>query len=143
MSLYAHPANAVSQAVIGSAIEAHRALGPGLLESAYQRCLKRELCLRSIPYRSEVELPVSYKGERLDCGYRLDLVVAECLVVEVKSVERLLPVHEAQLLTYLRLAALPIGLLINFNARALRMGVRRLMLGGSSVYSAPPCEPTG
>ena len=141
MGLYAHPANPVTEAIIGSAIEVHKALGPGLLESVYQRCLRRELRLRSIPYASEMALPISYKGERLDCGYRVDLIVARCVLVEVKRVERLLPVHQAQLLTYLRLSAMPIGLLINFNVRALHLGVKRLVLSKSSVFSAPPCEP--
>jgi GxxExxY protein len=142
MGLYPHKTNAISNAVIGCAIEVHKALGPGLLESAYQPCLRRELRLRSIQYASEVALPVCYKGEPLDCGYRLDLVVAGCLIVEVKSVEQLLPIHKAQLLTYLRLASISAGLVINFNVSSLRHGVRRLLLTEISAPSAPPCERT-
>ncbi len=142
MGLYPHTTNAISNAVIGCAIEVHKALGPGLFESAYQRCLRRELRLRSIQYASEVALPVCYKGERLDCGYRLDLVVAGCLIVEVKSVETLLPIHKAQLLTYLRLASISAGLVITFNVSSLRHGVRRLLLTEISAPPAPPCELT-
>jgi GxxExxY protein len=118
----------VSQEVIGGAIEVHRMLGPGLLETAYEECLCHELSLRNIAFKRQVALPVLYKKVRLDCGYRMDLVVLEELVVEVKAVEKLLPVHEAQLLTYLRLSGLHTGLLINFNVPALKHGIRRLKL---------------
>ena len=96
--------NETTEAIIGAAIEVHRALGPGLLESAYEECLCRELTLRRVPFERQRQLPVEYKGLRLECSYRLDLVVADTVVVELKTVEALLPVHEAQLLTYLRLA---------------------------------------
>jgi len=115
-------------AIIGCAIEVHRTLGPGLLESAYEECLCHELRLVSIPFRRQVALPVVYKEVRLECGYRMDLVVAEDIVVEVKTVERLLPLHEAQMLTYLRLSAFRTGLLINFNVPVLKDGIRRLVL---------------
>ncbi|MBC7248927.1 MAG: GxxExxY protein [Anaerolineae bacterium] len=121
--------NQLTGAIIGAAIEVHRALGPGLLESAYEECLCRELDLRRIPFERQRSLPVEYKGLSLDCGYRLDLLVADTVVVEIKAVERLLPIHEAQLLTYLKLGGWPIGLLINFNVPILKKGVRRLVLG--------------
>lgn len=121
--------NEVTRAVIGSAIEVHRALGPGLLESAYEECLCRELVLREIPYIRQQQLPIEYKGVQLDCGYRLDLVVAEKVVVEVKAVESLLPIHQAQLLTYMKLGGWKVGLLVNFNVPVLKHGIRRLVLG--------------
>ena len=121
--------NEVTEAVIGAAIEVHRALGPGLLESAYCQCLCYELTLRKLPFRLEWPLPVVYKGLILDCGYRVDLLVADEVVVEVKAVERLAPVHEAQLLTYLRLGGWKVGLLINFNVPLLRDGIVRRVLG--------------
>jgi GxxExxY protein len=122
-------ANEVTEGVIGAAIEVHRALGPGLLESAYVQCLCCELTLRNLPFRLELPLPVLYKGLKLDCGYRVDLLVADTVVVEVKAVERLAPVHEAQLLTYLRLGGWKVGLLINFNVPVLRDGIVRRVLG--------------
>ena len=103
-------------------------LGPGLLESAYQECLSRELTVRGIPFEREYPLPLEYKGIRLQCGYRLDLLVAGAVVVEVKSVETLTPVHEAQLLTYLRLGGWRMGLLINFNVPILKQGIRRKIM---------------
>ena len=121
--------NDVTGLVIGSSIEVHRALGPGLLQSASEECLCRELDLRQIPFERQYQLPVEYKGVRLDCGYRLDLLVAGKVVVEIKAIESLLPVHEAQLLTYLKLGGWKAGLLINFNVPVLRSGVRRLVLG--------------
>ncbi len=121
--------NQITEVVIGSAIEVHRTLGPGLLESAYEECLCRELALRQVSFERQRELPVEYKGVRLDCGYRLDLLVAGLVVVEIKAVENLLPIHEAQLLTYLRLGGWKVGLLINFNVPVLKRGVRRLVLG--------------
>jgi GxxExxY protein len=121
--------NQVTQAVIGAAMEVHRRLGPGLLESAYQACLCREFAVRGIPFERERPLPLEYKGTRLECGYRLDLLVARAVVVEVKSVEAIAPVHEAQLLTYLRLGGWKVGLLINFNVPILKQGIRRRVLG--------------
>ena len=122
--------NELTELVIGAAMEVHKALGPGLLESAYEQCVAHELTLRGIPFELEVPfLPVKYKGILLDCGYRIDVVVAGVLVPELKSVERLQPIHEAQLITYLRLSACPIGLLINFNVPVLKDGIKRKVLG--------------
>lgn len=118
----------VTEQIIGAAIEVHRALGPGLLESAYQACMGFELEARGVPFRREVELPVVFKGHRLNCGYRLDFVVHERVVVELKCVEKIVPVHEAQLLTYLRLSAMHTGLLINFNVPVLKNGIVRRVL---------------
>ncbi len=112
--------------VIGALIEVHRALGPGLLESAYEACLCTELSLRRLPFVRQRALPIEYKGRRLECGYRIDLVVDDRILLELKTVERLLPIHEAQVVTYLRLARLPVGLLVNFNVVVLRSGLRRL-----------------
>ena len=117
----------LTEAIIGAAMEVHRALGPGLLESAYQECLYRELELRQIPFQRQYDLPVSYKGQLLDCGYRLDVLVADVLVVELKAVERLLPIHEAQLLSYLKLSGKKLGLLINFNVVHLKNGIKRIV----------------
>jgi GxxExxY protein len=114
--------------ILGAAIDVHRALGPGLLESAYQACMFRELTLRDIPFRSQVILPVDYKGVHLDCGYRIDLVVSERAIVELKAVDHLAPIHEAQLLTYLRLSKIRVGLLINFNVPLLPRGIIRRVL---------------
>ncbi|HJQ58104.1 MAG TPA: GxxExxY protein [Vineibacter sp.] len=114
--------------VIGLAIDVHRSLGPGLLESAYEECLCFELSEAGIPFRRQVPMPITYKSVRLDCGYRLDILIEEKLVVELKTVEKLLPVHEAQLLSYLKLGTFPVGLLLNFNVPVLRDGVRRLVL---------------
>src|SRR5579884_3209968 len=109
--------------IIGAALEVHRQLGPGLLESAYEECLCHEFELRNIQFRRQVELPVIYKGLKLDCGYRVDLIIDDQVVVELKSIEHLLPVHEAQLLTYLRLTGKRVGLLINFNVPLLMHGI--------------------
>ena len=117
----------VTGKIIGAAIEVHRALGPGLLESAYQECLSSELTLRGIPFLRQLPLPVTYKGTRVDCAYRLDFLVDE-VVVEIKSVSGIEPVHEAQLLTYMRLGQWKLGLLINFNVRLLASGIRRFIL---------------
>jgi GxxExxY protein len=114
--------------IIGAAIEVHRALGPGLLESVYQTCLAREFSLRGLPFEQEKPLPIDYKGVRLDCGYRLDFVVADKVVVELKAVDALHPVHEAQLLTYLKLTGCRVGLLMNFNVPILKEGIKRLVL---------------
>ncbi len=119
---------ALTEQVIGAAIEIHRELGPGLLESAYLACMCRELSLRDVPFRHEVQLPVLYKGVRLDCGYRIDLLVDEAVIVELKSVSEMFPVFDAQLLTYMRLANVRVGLLINFNVPVLRDGVKRKVL---------------
>jgi GxxExxY protein len=120
--------NEITHAIIGAAMEIHRNLGPGLLESAYEECLCHELTLRGIPFQRQVPLPLEYKGVRLEQGYRLDLVVAEIVVVEVKAVEIIHPVYEAQLLTYLRLGGFQVGLLINFNVPLLKDGIRRKVL---------------
>jgi GxxExxY protein len=120
--------NQLTEQVIGAAIEVHRVLGPGLLESVYQRCLCHELKLRGIAHESQVKLPVMYKGLSLDCELYMDVVVAEKLVVELKAVDKLLPVHEAQLLTYLRLSGIGLGLLINFNVALLKEGIKRRIL---------------
>ncbi len=114
--------------IIAAAICVHRELGPGLLESAYQVSLCRELELRGVPFCSQVELPVVYKGVRLDCGYRIDLVVDDRVLVELKATEKILAVHEAQLMTYLRLSSVRVGLLINFNVPVLRRGILRRVL---------------
>ena len=123
----AERANALSKVVIGACIEVHRQLGPGLLESAYEICLCRELQSLSIPFERQKLLPVRYKGELVDAGYRLDLVVDNCLLVELKSVEQLLPIHGAQVLTYLKLSEIKLGLLINFNVVMLKQGVKRVV----------------
>ncbi len=117
----------LSERVIGCAIEVHRHLGPGLLESAYEDCLYFELAQAGLAARRQVELPVHYKGIRLALGYRLDLLVEERLVLEIKSVERVLPIHEAQLLTYLRMSGLRAGLVLNFNHVVLKEGIRRVV----------------
>jgi GxxExxY protein len=118
----------ITERIIGAAIEVHRALGPGLLESAYETCLSHELSGRAVSFRRQVPIPVRYKGIDLDCGYRADLVVEDEVVVEIKTVERLTALHEAQLLTYLKLAGLRTGLLINFNTAVLKDGVKRLVI---------------
>jgi GxxExxY protein len=112
--------------VIGAAIEVHKILGPGLLESTYEECLCRELELRKIPYERQKELPIEYKGLNLDCGYRLDILVANRLILELKACESLQPIHEAQLLTYLKLTGIKLGLLINFNVPMLKQGIKRI-----------------
>jgi len=120
--------NETTQAVIGAVMEVHRQIGPGLLERAYQECLSREFALRGIPFERERGLPVEYKGVRCECGYRLDFLVDGSVVVEVKAIEAIAPVHEAQLLTYLRLGGWQVGLLINFNVPLLKQGIRRKVL---------------
>ena len=114
--------------IIGAAIEVHRELGPGLLESAYQMCLARELSLRELPYEREKPLPLEYKGVQVDCGYRLDFLVDGKVVVELKAVDAIREVYEAQLLTYLKLTSCKVGLLINFNVPVLKNGVKRMVL---------------
>ncbi|HEY2328388.1 MAG TPA: GxxExxY protein [Verrucomicrobiae bacterium] len=119
--------NELTERVIGACIEIHRALGPGLLESAYEECLCHELSLAGINFERQKALPVHYKGVNLDCGYRLDLVIEQKVVVELKAVESLLPIHEAQLLTYLKLSGMTLGLLINFNVAMLKQGIKRIV----------------
>ena len=118
----------LSNRVIGCALEVHRNLGPGLLESAYEQCLARELTLANIPFRKQTAMPVEYKGIKLDCGYRVDFLVDGKLIIEIKSVDELTGVHQAQLLTYMKLMKVPIGLLVNFNVALLKKGVKRLVI---------------
>jgi GxxExxY protein len=117
----------LSSKVIGAAIEVHKTIGPGLLESAYEECLCHEMGLRGIKYERQKPLPVVYKGKKLDCGYRLDIVVEEKIIVEMKSCERVEPIHKAQLLTYLKLSGLSLGLLLNFNVPVMKDGVIRMV----------------
>ena len=117
----------ITQEIIGAAIEAHRRLGPGLLESAYEACLAFELRDRALKVEQQKPLPVIYREVKLDCGYRLDLVVEDLVIVEVKAIDRLLPIHDAQLLSYLRLSNKNVGLLINFHVRLLKNGVKRIV----------------
>jgi GxxExxY protein len=119
---------ALSRDVIGCAIEVHKVLGPGLLESAYEECLVHELGLHGISHSRQHPLQIEYKGVQLDCGYRIDVLVGKTLILELKAVERLLPIHEAQVLTYMRIARVPVGLLINFNVPRLRDGIKRFVL---------------
>jgi GxxExxY protein len=114
--------------IIGAAIEVHKILGPGLLESAYQVCMEHESALRNIPFERLVDLPLNYKGVALDAGYQIDLVYDKRVVVELKAVEHIIPVHEAQLLTYMRLTGIRVGLLINFNVPVLKDGIYRRVL---------------
>jgi GxxExxY protein len=118
--------NELTGEVIGAAIEVHKTLGPGLLESAYEECLCRDLELRNISFERQKELPIEYKGVKLDSGYRLDIVVADKLLLELKACENLEPIHEAQLLTYLKLTGIKIGLLINFHIPSLKDGIKRI-----------------
>jgi GxxExxY protein len=120
--------DALSDKVIGLAIEVHRFLGPGLLESAYEECLCYELKEHQVPFERQVPLGIDYKAARLACGYRMDIVIARSLVVEIKSIERLLPLHGAQLLTYMKLSRIGTGLLLNFNAILLKDGIKRMVL---------------
>jgi GxxExxY protein len=117
-----------TEVIIGAAIDVHRELGSGLLESAYEECFCHELQLRNLNFQRQVELPVEYKGIKLDCGYKLDVVVENVVVVELKSVERILSIHQAQLLTYLRLSGKKVGLLINFNVAVLKNGIVRRVI---------------
>ena len=118
----------LTERIIGCAIEVHRALGPGLLESAYEECLCYELAQQGLRFERQVALPVVYKSVALECGYRMDVVVENTVLLELKTVEHLLPVHDAQLLTYLKLSGLRIGLLLNFHTAVLRDGIRRRIL---------------
>jgi len=119
--------NTLTGNVIGAAIEVHKTLGPGLLESAYEECLCHELNLRGISHERQVPLPVKYKGVKLDCGYRIDILIDKTIILELKVTENTEPIHKAQLLTYLKLAGLKIGLLINFNVPILKDGITRLV----------------
>ena len=121
--------NEVTEQIIGAAIEVHRALGPGLLESAYEACLVHELAERALSVQRQKALPVSYKSVRIDCGYRIDLLVEGQVIIELKAIGRIEPIHEAQLLSYLKLSGCHVGLLINFNVKQLKDGVRRLVHG--------------
>ncbi len=118
----------LTKKVIGCAIEVHRGLGPGLLESTYERCLAHEFSLAGIDFKQQATFAVTYKEIKLDCGYRVDFLIDHCLIVELKSVENLSSVHKAQLLTYMKLAEAPVGLLINFNSTLLKHGIKRFLL---------------
>lgn len=120
--------NQLTENVIGACMEVHRSLGPGLLESSYELCLCRELSLRGIPFERQKAIPIEYKGVKLDCGYRADMLIDGRVLVELKAIESLLPIHEAQLLSYLRLGGWPVGLIINFNVQLLKNGIRRRVL---------------
>lgn len=129
--------NLLTGLIIGCAIEVHRELGPGLLESAYEQCLCHELSLQGAAFERQVSLPVVYKDIKPDCGYLMDLVVEGEIVVELKTVEKILPIYEAQLLTYLKLYHRPVGLLVNFNVPVLRSGIKRIV-NQFQELSAPP-----
>ena len=117
----------LSKEIIGAAIEVHRILGPGLLESAYEECLCRELAIRGPTFERQKALPVIYKGVKLDCGYRLDMVVGGLVILELKAIDEIKPIHKAQLLTYLKLSGLKLGILINFNVPVLKDGIKRIV----------------
>jgi GxxExxY protein len=127
VGLIEHSTNRVSERAIGAAIEVHRQLGPGLLESSYHACLCREFELREIAYQSQVVLPLEYKGIQVSKGYVIDLLIEDSLIVEIKSVDQLSPVHSAQLMTYMRLQGVSSGLLINLNVHFLFQGIRRIL----------------
>ena len=129
--------SALTELIIGAAIEVHRHTGPGLMESAYEECLCYELSQRGLRFARQVQLPVLYKGVKLDCGYKMDLVVEDAVVLELKTVDRLLPIHSAQLLTYLKLSGKKIGLLLNFNEPVLSKGIKRLV----NHFHEPALEP--
>jgi GxxExxY protein len=118
----------LTEKIIGRAIEVHRNLGPGLLESAYEQCLAHELTLAGVPFKVQMPIPVSYKGVNLDCGYRIDILVDDQVILELKSVEKMTGLHEAQLLTYMKLAGISRGLLINFNVQRLVEGIKRFRI---------------
>ncbi|HEV3116374.1 MAG TPA: GxxExxY protein [Gemmataceae bacterium] len=120
--------NALSEKIVGAAIAVHRELGPGLLESAYEACLEFELIDRGLRVERQKELPLQYRGVRLNCGYKLDLLVEGCIILEIKAVDKLHPIHEAQLLSYLKLTGCHLGLLLNFNVKMLKDGIKRLVL---------------
>ena len=118
----------LSSRVIGCAIEVHKNLGPGLLESTYEYCLAHELKISKVPFKLQHSLPVEYKGVKLDCGYRIDLLIGNKVIVELKSVDNILPIHQAQLLTYMKLSNISIGLLMNFNVKYMKDGIKRMVL---------------
>lgn len=118
--------NEITDLIIGAGIEVHRHLGPGLLESAYEECMCEELKLLGLPFERQLPLPIIYKGKALDCGYRLDIVVVKKVIVELKAIEKLLPIHQAQVITYLKLSGLEVGLLMNFNVPVLKDGIKRI-----------------
>jgi GxxExxY protein len=118
----------MSSRILGAALEVHRELGPGLLESAYEKALAVELQMAGIPYTRQAEIAINYKGVIIECGFRADILIEKLLIVELKSVDKLIPLHEAQLLTYMRLAQVPVGLLLNFNAIRLKDGMKRMVL---------------
>ena len=120
--------DSLSNQIIGCALEVHRNLGPGLLESTYEQCLAHEFKMSGISFKMQHPLPVKYKGINIDCGYRIDLLVNDRIIVELKSVDRLLPIHQAQLLTYMKLSGISIGLLMNFNVRYMKHGIKRMVL---------------
>jgi GxxExxY protein len=120
--------NSLTEKIIGAAMEVHRALGPGLLESAYEACLVYELAQQGLKVEQQKPLPLIYKGVHLDCGYRLDLLVENSVIIEIKTVDALSPIHEAQLISYLKLSGCLVGLLINFNVRLLKDGIRRFVV---------------
>jgi len=118
----------LTEQILGAAIEVHKTLGPGLLESAYEKCLCHELNLRGLLFERQITVPVSYKGVNLDCGYKLDILVENTVILELKCVERVTSIHEAQLLTYMKLLNKPVGFIINFNVAVLRAGIVRKVL---------------
>ena len=118
----------LSNQIIGCAIEVHKHLGPGLLESTYEQCLAYELKKSNLSFKLQFPLPVEYKGIKLDCGYRIDMLVGNKVIVELKSVDSILPIHQAQLLTYMKLSGLGIGLLMNFNVKYMKTGIKRMVL---------------
>ncbi len=133
--------NELTDAIIGAAIEVHRHLGPGLLESAYEECLCYELSLAGLAFRRQVRVPVQYKGLKLDCDFRLDLLVEDSVIVELKTVDGLAPIHSAQLLTYLKATNKQLGLLINFNVPVLKSGIKRLVNQYTEAEAETPASP--
>lgn len=127
MTTEAEKLNQITEKIIGAAIEVHRALGPGLLESAYEACLAFELAERGLRIERQKPLPVFYRDVKLDCGYRLDLLVEESVIIEIKAVDRLAPIHQAQLQSYLKLSGCKVGLLLNFNVMVLKQGIKRVV----------------
>ncbi|MEW5945484.1 MAG: GxxExxY protein [bacterium] len=117
----------LSYQIVGAAIEVHKTLGPGLLESAYEVCLCRELELKKLRFEKQVPLPVEYKGLSLDCGYRMDIVVEDLVIIELKTVDKIIPIHDAQLLTYLKLSGKKLGMILNFNVPIMKDGIKRIV----------------
>jgi GxxExxY protein len=131
----------LTERIIGCAIAVHRVLGPGLLESTYEACLAHELDKHGLHVAKQKEIPITYKSVKLDCGYRVDLLVNDTVILELKSIERLQPIHKAQLITYLRLAGKPLGLLMNFNEPLLKDGIARLVNSSGKTKSPRPLRP--